>query len=293
MFCWVHVWSHSWQVHNDVMLVRNATVSRATYDGALFYTDTQFRTKTPLPHGSMWFLKIGMYRCLFVVPSRITEWLFPPCWILMGRDFHALAECKHRSPSRLASGVLEPYHHYGHDDVTKWKHFPRYWPFCPGEFPSQRPVTRSFDVFLWSAPDKRLSKQLWGWWFETLSRSLWRHCNGITKTWTDHWRCSVSRDEGPRLGASGPTHDDVAYAPKSILDIWSGRTPESISSSQKSTYNNSGSHVPAETPNHLHPQTRSINEKAHPDHTKQVAVLIRRRHILSTWWRHQMESFSA
>ena len=30
-----------------------------------------------------------------------------------------------------------------HDDVMKWKHFPRY---C--EFPSQRPVTRSFDVFL-------------------------------------------------------------------------------------------------------------------------------------------------
>ena len=24
---------------------------------------------------------------------------------------------------------------------------------------------------------KRLSKQLWGWWFVTTSRSLWRHCN--------------------------------------------------------------------------------------------------------------------
>ena len=32
-----------------------------------------------------------------------------------------------------------------HDDVVKWKHFPRYW---PGEFPAQRPVTRSFGVFL-------------------------------------------------------------------------------------------------------------------------------------------------
>ena len=28
------------------------------------------------------------------------------------------------------------------------------------------------------ALNKRLSKQLWGWWFETLSRPLWRHCNG-------------------------------------------------------------------------------------------------------------------
>ena len=37
----------------------------------------------------------------------------------------------------------------------------------PGEFPTQRPVTQN----------KRLSKQTWGWWFETLSWSLWRHCN--------------------------------------------------------------------------------------------------------------------
>ena len=37
---------------------------------------------------------------------------------------------------------------------------------------------------------------------------------------TRHWRCSVASDEGPRLGASGHTHDDVAYAPKSVLDIW-------------------------------------------------------------------------
>ena len=41
-----------------------------------------------------------------------------------------------------------------------------------GEFPAQRPVTRSFDM------NKRLSKQSWGWRFETPSRSLWRHYNG-------------------------------------------------------------------------------------------------------------------
>ena len=50
----------------------------------------------------------------------------------------------------------------------------------PGEFPTQRPVTRSFDVFFDLRPPKPLSKQLWGWWFETLSRSLWRHRNGNT-----------------------------------------------------------------------------------------------------------------
>ena len=32
--------------------------------------------------------------------------------------------------------------------------------------------TRASDAELW-----RLIKQLWGWWFETLSLPLWRHCN--------------------------------------------------------------------------------------------------------------------
>ena len=46
-----------------------------------------------------------------------------------------------------------------------------------GEFPAQRPVTRSFDVSFDLRPNKRLSKQSWGGWFDTPSRSLWRHCN--------------------------------------------------------------------------------------------------------------------
>ena len=37
----------------------------------------------------------------------------------------------------------------------------------PGEFPTQRPVTQSFDVFSDPRLNKRLSKQSWGWWFET------------------------------------------------------------------------------------------------------------------------------
>ena len=49
----------------------------------------------------------------------------------------------------------------------------------PGEFPTQRPVTRSFDVYFDLRPNKRLSKQSWGWWFETQSRPLWRHRNGL------------------------------------------------------------------------------------------------------------------
>ena len=47
----------------------------------------------------------------------------------------------------------------------------------PGEFPAQRPVTRSFDVFFELRLNKQLNKQSWGWWFETRSRSLWCHRN--------------------------------------------------------------------------------------------------------------------
>ena len=48
-----------------------------------------------------------------------------------------------------------------------------------GEFPTQRPVTRSFDVFFDLRLNKRLSKQPLGWWFETPAWSLWRHRNAI------------------------------------------------------------------------------------------------------------------
>ena len=49
----------------------------------------------------------------------------------------------------------------------------------PGEIPAQRPAMRSFDVFFDLRLNKWLSKQSWDWWFETLSRPLWRHRNVV------------------------------------------------------------------------------------------------------------------
>ena len=66
-----------------------------------------------------------------------------------------------------------------------------------GEFPAQMPVTRSFDVFFDLRLNKRLSKQSWGWWFETLPRPLWRHSNErivvtpIVFITVLHWRVSL------------------------------------------------------------------------------------------------------
>ena len=78
---------------------------------------------------------------------------------------------------------------YDHDDVIKWKHFPRYWSFVWGihRSPANSPhkglwhgalmFSLNFDLRL----NKRLTKQSLGWWFETPLCPLWRHCN-------DHYR---------------------------------------------------------------------------------------------------------
>ena len=48
-----------------------------------------------------------------------------------------------------------------------------------GEFPSQRPVRRSFGVLFDLCLNIRLIQQPWRRCFETPSRSLWRHCNVV------------------------------------------------------------------------------------------------------------------
>ena len=83
--------------------------------------------------------------------------------------------------------------------ISWWRHqmetFSAFLAICagnspvPGEFPAQRPVTRSFDVSFDLRLNKRLSKQSWGWWFETLSRPLWRHRNNVANAlgWVALW----------------------------------------------------------------------------------------------------------
>ena len=81
-----------------------------------------------------------------------------------------------------------PFHWYQMFMFRWWRHqmetFSALLAICAGnspvtgEFPAQRPVTRSFDGFFDLRLNKRLSKQRWGWWFETPTSPLWRHCNG-------------------------------------------------------------------------------------------------------------------
>ena len=93
----------------------------------------------------------------------------------------------HFAKSRLHWGWKLPLQKTGTYFLTWWRHqngsiFRVTGPLCgeltgSGEYPAQRPVTQSFDVFFDLRPNKRLSKQPWGWWFQTPSWSLWRHCN--------------------------------------------------------------------------------------------------------------------
>ena len=69
--------------------------------------------------------------------------------------------------------------HY-HDDVIKWKHFPRHWPFVRGihrspvNSPHKGQWHGALMFFFHLCLNKRLSKHSW---FATPSPSLWRHCN--------------------------------------------------------------------------------------------------------------------
>ena len=87
------------------------------------------------------------------------------------------------SSLRFTTPFMAYHDNCNHDDVVKSEHFKVLLAICAGyspvtgEFPTQRPVTQSFEVFFDIRPNKRLCKQSWGWWFETLSRPLWRHCN--------------------------------------------------------------------------------------------------------------------
>ena len=69
---------------------------------------------------------------------------------------------------------------------TWWRHqmetFSALLVFCvggnsmvTGEFPAQRPVMWSFDVFFYLGLKKQLSKQSRRWWFGTQSHSFWHH----------------------------------------------------------------------------------------------------------------------
>ena len=70
---------------------------------------------------------------------------------------------------------------FWHDDVIRWKHFPRYWPFLRDihRSPVKSPHKGQWRGALMFFLNGRLSKHSWGWWLEAPSNPLWRHSNGM------------------------------------------------------------------------------------------------------------------
>ena len=103
------------------------------------------------------------------------------------RKSHSYYDCNlHESRGEPVSDTSRVYKDHG----SWWRHqmetFSALLAICAGnstvsgEFPTQKPVTpRSFDVFFDLRLNERLSKQSWGWRFETPSRPLWRHSNAL------------------------------------------------------------------------------------------------------------------
>ena len=93
-----------------------------------------------------------------------------------------------------------------------------------GEFPAQRPVTRSFDVFFDLHLNKRLSKQWWGWWFETPSLPLWRHCNDITNlpvSWPSYDYLTASELNLTNMGNKIlPNLNKTQQSDKRVFNSW-------------------------------------------------------------------------
>ena len=76
-----------------------------------------------------------------------------------------------------------------HDDVIKWKRFLVTGPLCR-EFTLHRQIPGALIFSLICTWKKTFSKQSRHLWFETPSRSLWRHCN-VSFYWSSH-DCSNS-----------------------------------------------------------------------------------------------------
>ena len=113
--------------------------------------------------------------------------------------------------------------------VTWWRHqmetFSALLAPCAGKspVPAQRPVTLSFDVFFGLRLNKWLSKQWWGWWFETPSYPLWRHSNDKPRRSYIHQTYQIRQEPWRRWWLQAyipypppPTHCEASSMPQSI-----------------------------------------------------------------------------
>ena len=109
-------------------------------------------------------------------------WKLLTCTDMMVADVLVPTWCQHISSYRVSLIVTEVTHETSMVTSSNGNSFRVTGPLC-GEITGHRwiSLTTASDaelcVFFHLCLNKRLSKQSWGWWFETPSCSLWRHCN--------------------------------------------------------------------------------------------------------------------
>ena len=152
-------------------------------------------------------------------PLRYFDVVFKLLLMIDGRRFFVeLRLEEHRILHRISQNYSG-----NHDDVIKWKHLPRYWPFVR-EFTGHRwiPRTKTSDAelwcFLWTAAEHRLSEHSLGRWFETPSCSLWRHCNdvGVLRQQAINW-ANVDPNLCPLIASL--CHNGLTYVVTDIC-VW-------------------------------------------------------------------------
>ena len=154
------------------------------YPSGLLHWHCGNLTIAPVPAKQPWWIWINT-SCEFIMNNCITttkQSTTKPCAYFLGytvtTSYNSGCQCEiGKRNGRLWMKM----------ELSWWRHqmetFSALLALCagkspvPSDFPAQRPVTRSFDVFYDLRPNKRLNKQSRGWWFERPSRPLWRHHN--------------------------------------------------------------------------------------------------------------------
>ena len=152
---------------------------------------SQKYTNAPAPYPTRhhFITEIQMYTCVHISVTKLclVGYLFNALWDLWAGSIGSACL---RIPC-IYGYAISCQHNVPQSTTPWWRHqmetFSALMAICagnspvPGEFPTQMPVTRSFDVYFDLRLNKRLCKQSWGWWFETLLCPLWRHSNAPSR----------------------------------------------------------------------------------------------------------------
>ena len=138
-------------------------------------------------NASIWWRHHKLYHSKRIFLSMTIAVIRPmACWSITftcSRKKILVSKCIARSIVTSSPERKQRLFYVHYDDVIKWKHFPRYWPFVlgihrsPVNSPHKGQWRGALMFSLISAWINGWLYEWWGWWSETPTRSLWRQCN--------------------------------------------------------------------------------------------------------------------